>query len=215
MKLIILATALTIGAGAGAFAADAEKPGATFGRKVENTFRNWKLEELPLKVQKTVRDQSFGHKIKDIDREDRTGRTIWEIRFDGGEHGEKRVVHVDNEGSIVNGEGKLLIAGSAGKTQTGAAKSVPASPPPPKGAPEGQTGKIKKKWSEVPEAVKKASAKYGTPDYIRDIDVEKRDGMMVWELEFSREGQNIELHFGEDGRVLEHIDSGNKKAPQP
>ena len=118
-------------------------------------------------------------------------------------------------GSIVNGEGKLLIAGSPAKTETGATKSVPAPPPPAKGSPEGQTGKIKKKWEDVPAAVKKASARYGTPDYIRDVDVEKRDGMTVWELEFSREGQNIELHFTEDGRVLEHIDSGNKKAPQP
>lgn len=213
MRVVILATALTLGTGV--FGADADKPGATFGRKVENTFRHWKLEELPLKVQKTVRDQSFGHKIKDIDREDRTGRTIWEIHFDGGEHGEKRIVHVDNDGSVVNGEGKLLIAGSAAKTETGAAKSVAAPTPPAKGSPEGQTGKIKKKWDDVPAAVKKASARYGTPDYIRDIDLEKRDGMTVWELEFSREGQNIELHFTEDGRVLEHIDSGNKKAPQP
>lgn len=209
--LVIVVTAFMIGSALAADNPAVEKPGATFGRKVENTFREWKLEELPPKVQKAVREQSFGHKIKDIDREDRTGRTIWEIRFDGGPHGEARRVHVDNEGSIVNGDGKLLVGGAPAKGETGGVKS-PA--PPPKGSPEGQTGKIKKKWADVPAVVKKAAAKYGTPDYIRDIDVEKRDGMMVWELEFSREGQNIELHFAEDGRVLEHIDSGNKKAPQ-
>ena len=86
---------------------------------------------------------------------------------------------------------------------------------PPPGDAMGQGQKVKKKWADVPDAVKKASAKYGTEQYIRDVDVEKRDGMTVWDLEFSRVGQNIELHFTEDGRILEHIDSGNKQAPQP
>ena len=208
MREVIVIAALI--AGAGAFAGETNKPGATFGRKVENTFRDWSLEELPAKVQKAVRDQAFGHKIKDIDREDRTGKTIWEIRFDGGQHGDGRKVHIDNEGNVVNGDGQKIAAGSSPKTESAIAKS----PPPPKGSPEGQTEKIKRKWEDVPEAVKKAAAKYGTKDYIRDIDVEKRDGIMVWELEFSREGQNIELHFAEDGRILEHIDSGNKQAPQ-
>jgi uncharacterized membrane protein YkoI len=210
MKQVILIAALAM-APLG-FTAETEKPGATFGRKVENTFRNWKLEELPAKVQKIVREQSFGHKIKDIDREDRTGRTIWEVHFDGGPHGAKRTIHIDNDGNLMQANSKKLAAGAAPKAPSA---SVATPPPPGKGSPEGQTGKIKKKWDDVPEAVKKAAAKYGTQDYVRDIDVEKRDGIMVWEIEFSREGQNIELHFAEDGRVLEHIDSGNKKAPQP
>jgi uncharacterized membrane protein YkoI len=208
MKELIVAAALI--ASGGTFAADTNKPGATFGRKVENTFRDWSLEELPAKVQKAVRAQAFGHKIKDIDREDRTGRTIWEIRFDGGPKGEARKVHIDNDGNVLNGDGQKIASGSSGKRESASA----SSPPPPKGSPEGQTEKIKRKWEDVPEAVKKASAKYGSKDYVRDIDVEKRDGIMVWELEFSREGQNIELHFAEDGRILEHIDSGNKQAPQ-
>lgn len=210
MKQLVLIAVLIITPGT---FADDGKPGATFGRKVENTFRQWSLEELPPKVQKIVREQSFGHKIKDIDREDRSGRTIWEVQFDGGEHGAKRVVHIDNDGNLLQPNGKRVASGTAPKTESGA--SIPTPRPPPKGSPEGQSGKVKKKWADVPGAVKKAAAQYGTEDYIRDIDVEKRDGMIVWELEFSREGQNIELHFAEDGRILEHIDSGNKKAPQP
>jgi uncharacterized membrane protein YkoI len=208
----VLATVLSFGTAAEN--TQNPKPGPTFGRKVENTFRNWKLEELPAKVQTTVREQGFGHKIKDIDREDRTGRTVWEVRFDGGPNGAARKVHIDNDGKLVDGDGKPIVSGRPATVQTNSASSTKAPLPPPPGNSKGQPEKAKRKWADVPDAVKKASAKYGTEQYIRDIDVEERDGMTVWELEFSREGQNIELHFTEDGRVLEHIDSGNKTAPQ-
>jgi len=183
--------------------------GATFGRKVENTFRNWKLEELPPVVQKTVKAQSVGHRITDIDREDRTGRTIWEVRLDGVERGAKRVMHIDNDGALLNGAGERVSTPPSGGNAGRAQKGVYPAPGDTKGQPE----KVKRKWKDVPEAVKRAAAKYGTKDYVKDIDMEVRDGIQVWELEFSREGQNIELHFADDGRVLEHIDSG-KKAPQ-
>src|SRR5687767_11085734 len=116
-KVIVAVTVLAL---PGAWAAEGtkvEKPGATFGRKVENTFRDWSLEELPAKVQKTVREQAFGHRINDIDREDRSGRTIWEVRFDGGSHGEPRKVHIDNDGSLVDGNGKPIATGSSPKVQ--------------------------------------------------------------------------------------------------
>jgi hypothetical protein len=218
-KLVLVALFAT-SIGISAVENETEKPGPTFGRKVENTFRNWKLEELPPAVQKTVREQGFGHKIKDIDREDRTGRTIWEVRFDGGTNGAARKIHIDNYGKLVDGDAKPIASASGGSPSTqrgGAALTNPPTPPtpPPPGDAKGQSGKVKKKWADVPDAVKKAASKYGTEQYIRDVDVEKRDGMTVWELEFSREGQNIELHFTEDGRILEHIDSGNKAAPQP
>ena len=106
------------------------KPGPTFGRKVENTFRNWKLEELPAAVQKTARDQGFGHKIKDIDREDRTGRTIWEVQFDGGSSGPTRKVHIDNEGKLVDGDGKPIASGRPSATQVNSSASTNTPPPP-------------------------------------------------------------------------------------
>src|SRR5829696_5769288 len=103
---LVLAALFAMGTAASAAESQADKPGPTFGRKVENTFRNWKLEELPPAVQKTVREQGFGHKIKDIDREDRTGRTIWEVRFDGGTNGAARKIHIDNYGKLVDGDAK-------------------------------------------------------------------------------------------------------------
>ena len=213
MKTSHLILAMAMAASVPAWPADQGHKGATFGRKVENTFRNWKVEELPAAVQKTVREQSFGHKIKDIDREDRTGQTIWEVRFSGGPHGEARKVHIDNDGRVLDHSGRPVAAGSAASAEKRLSASTP--PPPAPGNEKGPEPKTQRKWADVPRAVKRASAKYGGEKYIRDIDVETRDGMTVWELEFSREGQNIELHFAEDGRILEHIDSGKQSAPNP
>src|SRR5690349_15931710 len=46
---------------------------------VRNMFTNWRIEDLPASVQKTVREHSAGQQIADIDRENRNGQPVWEV----------------------------------------------------------------------------------------------------------------------------------------
>lgn len=186
--------------------ADDAKPdskGKPVTRMIENTFRNWRFEELPPAVQKTAYGVYPNQKINDIDREDRNGQTVWEIEFDGGDADDIEI-HVDNDG-------KLLDLDDKGKKRPQPKPAVATSPARASDHKtdfeKAPTKRVAKNWDKLPAAVQVASERFGGKDALRDIDHEKREGQEVWELEFERAGQNIELHFTTDGRVLEHIDS--------
>jgi uncharacterized membrane protein YkoI len=190
-----------------------EKAKAPVSRLIENSFRNWSFEELPPAVQKTVRENYPGKKINDIDREDRTGQTVWEIEFAGGASDDIEI-HVTNDGALLGDDGKPM-APKAKVAQTTVPSDVSDHKTDfVKGGKE-QPKRVALKWEELPEPVKKAAEKFGGKDAVRDVDHEKREGLEVWELEFSRPGQNIELHFAADGRVLEHIDSKEARGSAP
>lgn len=179
-------------------------------RMIENTFRNWTLEEVPAPVQKTIRNQAAGHKISDIDREDRAGKTVWEVEFAGGDRGEDREIHIDNEGRLVDGDGKPLP--NAGPVIQ--RDSTPAPNPDKENKPvvaTKQTPKVLNIWADLPKPIQHAAQKFGGEKSVRDIDHEKREGQEVWELEFERSDKNVELHFLADGRILEQLDSDPEK----
>ena len=186
-------------------------PTAPVTRLIENTFRNWTLEEVPPPVQKTVRAQAAGHKISDIDREDRAGKTICEVEFDGGDNGEDREIHIDNDGRLTDGDGKLLPAAALVVQRPGLSTDKKAITDPNLPAAAKQTLKVRNKWDDLPEPIKKAAEEFGGKAAVRDIDHEKREGREVWELEFERQKQNIELHFLADGKILEQLDSAPEK----
>lgn len=202
MRGILLATALVAATNASAD----DKP---ITRMIENTFRNWTLEELPASVQKTVRSQAAGHKISDIDREDRAGKTVWEVEFDGGDNGEDREIHIDNEGRLVDGDGKLLPGAGPVVQRDSTAQPNPDKQNKVVVAPE-QKPKVLNKWDDLPKPIQQAAEKFGGKRSVRDIDHEKREGLEVWELEFERSDKNVELHFLADGRILEQLDSAKR-----
>lgn len=197
----ILAAAIVAGA-----AKAEDKPVA---RMIENTFRNWSLEELPAPVQKTVQNQSAGHKISDIDREDRAGKTIWEVEFAGGPNGQDREIHIDNEGRLTDGDGNILPVQSKVIQRQPTAK-IPR--PTPLKAEEDQ--KVRQKWADVPQPIKEAAKEFGGEPAVVDVEKEKREGLEVWELEFKRPEHNVELHFLADGKILEQLDSNPQKRSQ-
>jgi len=213
MKLMFIAATVATLVSTPAAEAPRIPPNAPISRLIENTFRNWTLEELPAAVRKTVQSQAAGHKISDIDREDRAGKTIWEVEFDGGKDGEDREIHIDNDGRLTDGDGNLLSGAAPVEKRpelaTPANQKPIADPNPP--APAKQTPKIRQKWEDLPEPVKKAAEQFGGQVAVRDIDHEKREGREVWELEFERQKQNIELHFLADGKILEQLDTAPEK----
>lgn len=197
----ILTAAITL---AGAKADD--KP---VTRMIENTFRNWSLEELPAPVQKTVQNQSAGHKISDIDREDRAGKTIWEVEFAGGPNGQDREIHIDNEGCLTDGDGNALPI----QPKVFHRQPTPNIPKPTPLAAE-KDQEVRQKWADVPQPIKEAAREFGGEPAVVDVEKEKREGLEVWELEFKRPEHNVELHFLADGQILEQLDSNPQKRAQ-
>ena len=74
-----------------------ESSGAEAGPRLGTT-----MNDLPEAVQKTIREHSADAKIADIDKETRTGRTVYEVQF--AEPGKNPKLHIAEDGSIVNGD---------------------------------------------------------------------------------------------------------------
>jgi uncharacterized membrane protein YkoI len=187
-------------------------PPATAGERAKDALSNlvtdWRLEDLPQAVQKTVREQSGGQKIADIDRESRTGRTVWEVEFEKA--GRNTEIHIAEDGTLMP-EGNRLLGKTPDQTGTPAR---PSEQPTATGTPAGtQTGRsavalaLGTQWEDLPKAVQQKAMQYGGKEKVTDIDREDWKGKVAYEVEFRREGRNLEIHFGEDGAILESSDT--------
>jgi uncharacterized membrane protein YkoI len=171
---------------------------------LKNVFTDWRLEDLPQPVQKTVREQSAGQPIADIDRENRSGRTVWEIEFEKA--GKNTEIHVAEDGTVLPEDDRLF-----GRTTDQTATTPRPSDTPAVGTPAGsQTGRslfaLGTQWEDLPQAVQQKAAQFGGKEKVADIDRENWNGKVAYEVEFRREGRNLEVHFGEDGVILESND---------
>ncbi len=174
---------------------------------LSNLVTDWRLEELPPAVQKTVRDKAGGQKITDIDRESRTGRTIWEVEFE--QAGRNSEIHVADDGTLL----PEISTGLFGKTDPSGTATKPGEQPKGTGTPAGtQTGRsgvalaLGTQWEDLPRPVQQKAMQYGGKEKVTDIDREDWQGKVAYEVEFRREGRNLEIHFAEDGTVLESND---------
>ena len=190
--LALITGACLAGASASAQADIKEDTSSTIGKikqGAKNIISEMKFDDLPPAVQATVRQQSGGTKITDIDREDRTGKTIYEIEFE--KDGDNKEIHVAEDGSIQPEEATGLTARTDKDSVTGTDADrtrVRASMSP--------------KFSELPAAVQQAVQQHGAQAEIEDIDRETRDGKTVYEVEFRREGPNREITVAEDGTII-------------
>jgi uncharacterized membrane protein YkoI len=167
-------------------------------RGLSNILTERRIQDLSAAAQKTVREQSGGLKIADIDREDRTGRTIWEVEFE--KSGRNTQIHVAEDGTLVPENQAHVAAGS--RTQT-----------PGVGAPgTGQTGRaplgldLGTQWEDLPKAVQDKAAQFGGKAKVADIDREDWNGNLAYEVEFQRQGRNLEIYFDEEGTILHSND---------
>lgn len=166
-----------------------------------NLFRDHRFEDLPPAVQKTVREQAGAGKIDDIDRETRTGRVVWEIEIE--QDGRDREIHVADDGTLLPEGG---VAGRAASDTAARTREVTGT-----GAAAGaQTGRsvfsAGPKWEELPQAVQQRAMQFGGKEKVADIDRETDDGRVEYEIEFRREGKNLEVEFAEDGTITESSD---------
>jgi uncharacterized membrane protein YkoI len=159
---------------------------------------DYRLRDLPQAVQKTVREQSGGSEIADIDRETRTGRVLWEVEFE--KDGRNTEIHVAEDGTLVQDAG--IIARTTSRVgESSTAVGTPAA---------GQTGRsalsMGTKWEDLPPVIQQKAMQFGGKEKVADIDRETEDGKVVYEIEFSREGRNLEIEFAEDGTIVESSD---------
>ena len=175
--------------------------GDRLSKGLSNLVADHRLEDLPPAVQKTIREQSGGQKIADIDRETRTGRTVWEVEFE--KDGRNTEIHVGEDGTLIPDTSLL------GRNDPAAAR--PADRTTAAGNPAStQTGRsalaMGPRWEDLPPAIQQKAAQFGGKEKIADIDRETEDGKVVYEIEFKREGRNLEIEFGEDGSIVKSSD---------
>lgn len=156
---------------------------------VKNTFAELKFEDLPAAVQKTVREHSRSAKINDIDREDRTGRTIYEVEFETD--GMNREIHVAANGTLLNEKEAGVQLGYDRDDDTDADRT------------RVREKDNNMKFSDLPAAVQATVKQQGSESQIADIDSYRRSGKRVYEIEFRRDGPNREIHVGEDGKIMD------------
>ncbi len=156
----------------------------------KNIFTELKFEDLPLTVQAQVRQQSGGTKINDIDREDRSGQTVYEIEFD--RDGANQEIHVAEDGTLIpeTATGLTRTDKDSDKTTGADRTTIRANMSP--------------KFADLPTAVQRTVQQHGSQSDIEDIDRESRDGRVVYEIEFRREGANREIVVAEDGALIKN-----------
>lgn len=144
------------------------------------------LADLPKAVQQSIQNEAKGRAIADIDRETWNGRTVYEVEFRA--KGLNPQVHVAEDGSIVGGEeARRGLKGLFLGTQL----------------------------SDTPAPVQDTIRREAAGRSINDIDVERRTGKLVYEVEI-RDPQTgtFELHVDANGQVLKDSRTGASQ-PKP
>lgn len=136
------------------------------------------LNELPAAVRETVKKESAGRPIADIDRESWQGRTVYEIEF--SEPGLNPQIHVAEDGTVVRAEKR-----GAGPIGTAIRSLFMGT-----------------QLSDTPPAVQETIVREGRDRAIRDIDVKTRNGQRVYEVEFEGVRTGFQIQVAEDGRIL-------------
>jgi len=147
---------------------------------VSTRISTMQLEDMPAPVRKTIEQHAAGRKVADIDRETWDGKTVYEVEF--AQTGRNEQIHVAENGTLLKQEGK--------------APGAPATAGDIKGPVIGT------RFSDTPPAVQATIKREAKGAEIADIDKERRDGRVLYEVEFKNPGRNVELHIAEDGSIM-------------
>jgi uncharacterized membrane protein YkoI len=138
----------------------------------------FKLNEVPASVQKTVQEHAAGRKVVDIDKETWNNRTVYEVEF--AQSGRNAQLYVAEDGTIVKAEEPK---------KQGVGTSIFGF-------------YLATQLEDTPLAVQETIKREAQGREIADIDLEKRNGVPVYEVEFKQSGSNIELLLAQDGSIL-------------
>jgi len=139
-----------------------------------------RVDDVPPAVRKTIEQHAAGRKVADIDRETWNGKPVFEVEYD--QSGRNEQIFVAEDGTIVKQEGKVRPPDSKAETIKGPM--------------------IGTRFSDTPPAVQATIKREAHGAEIADIDKERRDGRVLYEVEFKDPGKNREIHVAEDGSVV-------------
>lgn len=200
MKRFIYLTAAVVLSGA-SFAQSAITPTEQNGSDLVTDYR---IQDLPVKVQEAARavaGRERYQKIADVDRESVGGFTVWEIEFE--REGGNVEVYIDHNGILLTEPG-LVDFRVVQPVPNGTVTNAFGAPP---GSQVGHsTSVVAHNWENLPAAVQKRAAKFGGKERVVDIDREFFDRHIEFEIEFRRNGWNLEIQFAEDGTIMESND---------
>jgi len=153
------------------------------GKELKELFMGTQVEDTPPPVQATIKREAGTREIADIDRETRTGRTLYEVEIK--QPGRNFELHVAEDGSIVRDSRNVGTAPGEVEKDTGRAR-------------------VDKQLTlnDVPPAVQQAIKAAGDPATLKPIQRKIKDGKTVYEVEFQKEGLNTRMEIAEDGTVL-------------
>jgi len=148
------------------------------GREPAITF-----SELPVAVQKTVKEQQAGRDIAKIEKEMRDGKTVYNVELK--DKGANSHIYVATDGSmVVNSEGRNV--GQRVREKVGLDRDREAS----------------MTLEQTPAAVQKTIREHCDVGTLKPIKRELRNGRMQYDVEFEKDGKNLRMTVGEDGTVL-------------
>lgn len=148
-------------------------------------IQTMKLSEVPEVVQNTINQHAAGRKIADIDKETWNGRTVYEVEF--AQAGRNAQIHVAEDGSMVTKDQKPATGTDTAQPQAGRSLFGVY---------------LGTQLEDTPAAVQQTIQREGKGLEIADIDLERRTGSPVYEVEFKRPGGNFELHIAANGSVV-------------
>lgn len=153
------------------------------GKGLKGLFMGTQLEDTPPAVQATIKREAGNREIADIDKETRSGRTLYEVEFK--QPGRNVELHIAEDGSIVRDSRNVGTAPGEVEKDTGRSA-----------ADKHLT------LNDVPPAVQQAIKAAGDPSTLKPIQRKIKNGKTVYDVEFQKEGLNTRMEIAEDGTVL-------------
>ena len=136
-----------------------------------------------------------------MDRENAGGLVVWEIEFERA--GGNVEIYIDDNGILLSEPG-LVDFRVVQPVPSGVVTNAFGAPP---GSQVGHsTSGVAHDWESLPAAIQKRAGKFGGKEMVADIDREFFDRRIEFEIEFQRNGWNLEVQFAEDGTIMESND---------
>jgi uncharacterized membrane protein YkoI len=146
-----------------------------------------KPADLPDAVHRTLGDVKGADLVKEIKKEVRDGKTVYEVEFD--RRGLNPKIWIAEDGSIVRDTRR----GTTANPTTG--RKVEDYVPP--------LSRFRSlEVRDVPEPVQQTIREQAAGREVADIDRETWDGKVVYEVEFAQTGRNAQIHVTEDGVMV-------------
>ena len=150
-------------------------------QSIENASQSF--NELPPRVQKTVRAQSPNGEIASVSKMSTNGLEAYKVEF--RENGRNPVIIVAANGTLLSSE----LGQPAGAIQRAL-------------TPTGATGT---QFSALPEAVQKTIQGQAPNAQIANISRHETNGRVIYEVEFSEPGKNPTIKVAEDGTLVQNL----------